>query len=266
MRTLNNLKPHHRKSIEKLTAQLEKKANFQALILGGSITKGYERENSDIDIMIVIPDEEFQKRRRRKRLMYFDTSVCNYPDGYVDGKLVSIPFLKLVAEKGGEPARDAFRDAIIVFSKIPDLQALLDKIPIYQKEQKLEKIQKFFTQFEYANWALIDAFNLNNKYLIARSVSDLVLFGGRLILAHNEMLFPFHRWFLKRLGEAPDKPKNLMVLIDNLLSNNNPSNAELFYNAVKEFRKWETKGFWSLHFMEDTEFAWIDDKAWIGNI
>ena len=107
MRTLNNLKPHHRKSIEKLTAQLEKKANFQALILGGSITKGYERENSDIDIMIVIPDEEFQKRRRRKRLMYFDTSVCNYPDGYVDGKLVSIPFLKLVAEKGGEPARDA---------------------------------------------------------------------------------------------------------------------------------------------------------------
>lgn len=266
MRNLNDLKPHHKKSIENLTAQLEKNEKYLALIIAGSIAKGYERDYSDIDVMIVIPEEEFEKRRKRKRLMYYDTSVCDYPEGYIDGKLVSLSFLELIAERGGEPTRDAFRGAWIAFSRIPDLDILLKKIPIYQKEQKLEKIQKFYTQFEYANWALIDAFKLKNQYLISRSISDLILFGGRLILAHNEMLFPFHRWFLKRLGEAPEKPDNLLEIVNNLLSDSNPSNAEMFYNTIKDFRKWESKGFWSSNFLEDTEFAWIDNKSWIGNI
>ena len=46
----------------------------------------------------------------------------------------------------------------------------------------------------------------------------MILFGGRLILAHNEILYPFHKWFMRVLGSAPNKPEWLMECIDDLAS------------------------------------------------
>jgi len=46
------------------------------------------------------------------------------------------------------------------------------------------------------------------------AVSNIVLYGGRALLAYNEMLFPFHKWFLRVLAEAEHKPEGILDLID----------------------------------------------------
>lgn len=198
--------------------------------------------------------------------LYYETKFCDYQGGYIDGKVVNLQFLKDVAERGSEPARDAFRDAWIAFSKIPELEDLFKNIPVFQKEEKLEKIRKFYAQFETANWIIKEAEKRNDEYLLTRGITDLILFGGRLILEHNEILYPFHKLFMQTLEKAPDKPKNLLQLIDTLLKNRNSKNADAVYNAIKNFRKWEIREFWAIRFLMDTERAWIDGKPYVGDL
>jgi len=186
--------------------------------------------------------------------------------GYIDGKVVDLQFLKTVAERGSEPARDAFNGAWIAYSKIPELEDLFKKIPVFQKEEKLVKIQKFYAQFETANWIIKEAERRNDDYLLTRGITDLILFGGRLILEHNEILYPFHKLLMQTLEKAPEKPENLTLLINTLLKNRNSKNAQVLYNTIKDFRKWEAREFWAIRFMLDTELAWIERKPYVGDL
>ncbi len=266
MRDISTLKQHHYDGIKKFSNYISQKSNYLALIIGGSIAKGFERENSDIDVMLVVSDEEFQRKLKRNRLIYYSEQFCDYSGGYIDGKIISEGYLKLVDERGSEVARSAFVGAWIEFSKIPHLQDILKNIPIYPKNEKQDKIEKFYAQFEYNKWAIDEALKLNNKYLLNRCISDLILFGGRLILAHNEILYPFHRWFIRTLEDAPEKPNNFIENLNILLESPSSENVQKFYDSIKTFTEWKSKQFWPFIFMRDTELAWIEGKTYIGDI
>jgi hypothetical protein len=64
----------------------------------------------------------------------------------------------------------------------------------------------FYSQIIVYHWYIGEAEKRNDTYLTRRSAVDLVLFCGRLILAHNQMLYPYHKWFMRQLDKAPDKP------------------------------------------------------------
>jgi len=260
------MKQHHEKAIEKLKKSLIEDERYLALIITGSVAKGEERDDSDIDFILIVTDEEYEKRKRRNRIIFFDTQYCDYPGGYVDGKIVNLQFLKTVAERGTEPARDAFRDAFIAFSKIPELEDILKKIPVFQKNEKAEKIQSFIAQLEIAYWYIGEAERRKDKYLLTHAATDLVLFGGRLILAYNEILYPFHKLFMNALKRAPEKPEQLIELIELLLKEPSSKNALSIYDAVKGFKKWRIRGLPSVQFMIDTELAWVEGKPYIGDI
>lgn len=260
------MKPHHKKAIEEFVESIKQDKRFLALIIGGSVAKGMERDDSDIDVVLVATDEEFKKRKKNNMFLYYTKEFCDYPEGYIDGKVVDLQFLKTVAERGSEPARDAFNGAWIAYSKIPELEDLFKKIPVFQKEEKLVKIQKFYAQFETANWIIKEAERRNDDYLLTRGITDLILFGGRLILEHNEILYPFHKLLMQTLEKAPEKPENLTLLINTLLKNRNSKNAQVLYNTIKDFRKWEAREFWAIRFMLDTELAWIERKPYVGDL
>ena len=260
------MRPHHKESIEKLVESIKNDKRFLALIIGGSVAKGMEREDSDIDIVLVATDEEFEKRKKKSMFIYYEQKFCDYPGGYVDGKVVDLQFLRTVAERGSEPARDAFRDAWIAYSKIPEIEDILSKIPVFQKGDKLKKIRKFYAQFETANWIIKEAERRNDEYLLTRGITDLILFGGRLILEHNEILYPFHKLFMQTLEKAPEKPQNLMTSINTLLNDKSSKNAEALYKAIRDFRKWETREFWAIRFLLDTEWAWINGEPYVGDL
>ncbi|MFX0010131.1 MAG: nucleotidyltransferase domain-containing protein [Candidatus Hermodarchaeota archaeon] len=266
MRDINTLKPHHREAIKRFCEYVRKGNKYLALIIGGSIAKGFEREDSDIDVMLIVSEEDYQRSLKRNKLIYYSNQFCDYPGGYIDGKIISVDFLKLLVERGSEVARSAFIGAWIEFSRIPELESILEQITVYPKEKKEEKIEKFYAQFEYNKWAINDAFRLNNKYLLSRCIDDLILYGGRLILAHNETLYPYHRWFMRVLGDVPEKPKNFIELTKNLLEFPTSENIQRFYDAIKSFRDWKTKQYWPFIFMRDTELAWINGNTYIGDI
>jgi predicted nucleotidyltransferase len=261
------MKPHHESAIRKLADHFSNEEGYLAVIVGGSVAKGVETEFADIDIMLVVTDELYEKRREENALFYFSTEFCDYPGGYVDGKIVNLPYLQAAAERGNEVTRAAFEGAFAAYSTIPDLDDLLSRIPVYQADEQREKIRCFYAQFECAYWYFGEGIRRDDKYLRNHALSSLILYGGRLILAHNEILYPYHKLFLTALNGASKKPENLMGLIDELLEEPSADNAKAFHDAVAGFRQWnEPPELWSVRFMKDTELAWMENKAYIGDI
>ncbi len=260
------LYPHHQRAIDRLIDRFADNPKFLALIIGGSLVKGYGSESSDVDFMLVATGEEYARREATRALTYYATDLCDYPGGYVDGKIVNLAFLEEVADRGSEPARAAFENVIVAYSRLPQLNGLLQRITAYPEARHVEKVRSFYAQLLAMQWYVGEAEKYHNRYLMLHVVSELALFGGRLILAHNRMLYPYHKWFLRKLQDAPDKPPDLMALIDRLLNEPNKANADRFCEAILNFTAWDTppEG-WPARFLEDTEWAWRRSGAAVGD-
>ena len=143
-------------------------------------------------------------------------------------------FMEKVREKGSEPARFAFQDARIILSHMEGLPDLLEGITRYPVEGKAMRMARFFAQLDAWKWYCGEAIRHGNTYLLNLAVAKLILFGGRLLLIHNEMLYPYHKWFLRVLSDAEDKPEGLMGEIDRLLADHSMENVEAVYHSVSD--------------------------------
>jgi hypothetical protein len=123
-------------------------------------------------------------------------------------------------------------------------------------------MQRFYAQFEAWHWYVGEALKHENRYLLGTSINKMVLFGGRLILAHNELLYPYHKWFLRVLAGAKEKPSELLACIENLYQIPSAENADLFYEMIKNFREWPVlENGWPAQFMLDSELNWQTDST-----
>lgn len=258
---------HHEDSIARTTEHFNKDPEVLALILGGSIAHGFAGPASDIDVMMILSDDDHQRRRARSEVMFYDPSLCTYEGGYVDGKYLSVSFLNSVAASGSEPARFAFKDARIRFSRIDGLDELIQSITRYPVERKADSIRRFYAQLEAWHWYTQEGLKRGNPYLTGAALSKLVLFGGRMILAHNEILYPYHKWFIKVLENAVNKPADLLQRIEDAYDQPSATNVARFYETVKNFRAWETSDtYWPNQFMLDSELNWLDGHTPIDDL
>ncbi|MCD9026185.1 nucleotidyltransferase domain-containing protein [Cohnella silvisoli] len=256
------MKEHHKQTISKLVNEMKNDSRYLALIIGGSIAKGRELENSDVDVIVIATEEEFKRRQETKEFHYFRTDLSDYPDGYIDGSVVDINFLHEIAERGNEPSRAAFIGAFIAFSKIPELENVISKIREYQHSEQEQKIQSFYAHLEAMRCGIPEAEKRNDKYLLMWATNELVMYGGRMILAHNKILYPYHKWFMWELRNAKEKPDNLIEIIDTLLEKPSSEHSEQFCKAILDFRDWEKppEG-WVSRFREESEWHWRKGSA-----
>jgi hypothetical protein len=251
--------PHHQAAIDAITNKLKARPDVLGVIIGGSVAHGFAGEQSDIDIMIVLSEEDYKKAWTDHNLGYFENESCPYEGGYVDGKIVSASFIKQVAESGSEPAKFAFQDAFVTYSAIEGLEQLVQAAPRYPIENKEENMKKFYAQFETWKWYYYEGMKRNNRLLMDYCLTHYVFFAGRLILAHNETLFPSYKWFLKVLEGTRQKPDSLMADIHRVLEERTPEAVENLYAAVVNFRDWyQAEQDWTVQFMVDSQLNWLE--------
>ena len=254
--------PHHAQSIQNVKEYFERDPEVLALLLGGSIAHGFETPTSDVDILIVVSNEDHKRRLAADEVHFFNRDLCTYEGGYVDGKYTSMNFIEQVKEKGSEPARFAFAGSQILCSRIDGLEEALRQVMKYPCAEKAARIKRFYAQFEAWHWYCQESLRLKNQYLLGTSVSKFILFSGRLILAHNELLYPYHKWFLRVLDEAKEKPDGLLESIHQLNAAATIENVETLYETVKAFRDWgQNPHTWPVQFMLDSELNWMDGKT-----
>ncbi|CAI4213502.1 unnamed protein product [Parascedosporium putredinis] len=198
---------------------------------------------SDVDVMMVLSNEAHARRLASGTPMtVYDPSLATYEGGYVDGN---------------EPARYAFEGVQVLYGGAEGLEDALKAAATYPVSQKLDKIQTFRAQFEAWKWFTTEAIKKKNRYLLMVAVTKLVLFGTRLVLAHNEALYPYHKWMFKVLEGVKNKPEGMVKAAERVCEDPSEEHIQTFYDLVKNFREWEEspRG-WPTTFLEDVELTW----------
>lgn len=253
------MEEHHRRAIARWATYASEQPEHLALVVAGSLTKGYGRPDSDVDGLLVVTDDEFARRSDSGELTFFSADLCDYPGGYVDAKYVTLGFLEAAAERGSEPARSAFIGALVPWSVVDGIEALVERIVAYPEADREEKMGRFLAQLSAAQWYVREAERRGDPYLATWAASRLVLFGCRLVLAHNRVLYPYHKWLMRTVGELEEKPDDLVPLAEALLASPTGDNADAFATSVVLFTEWPTPSrMWSSQFVLDSEWNWLE--------
>ncbi|GAB5526241.1 MAG: hypothetical protein Roseis2KO_41130 [Roseivirga sp.] len=253
------IKAHHQEAIDNLIKAYQHDLRFSALIIGGSVAKGCARDDSDVDFLIVANEEEYNERKLKGDLFINRADLSKYPGGYVDGKIVNAQYLYALAEKGNEPSRAAFDGAFLGYSHLDGLEKVIRKIPVYQQKGHTARLKSFYCMAFMQNWLMTEADRHNNLYAKTRAASQLALYAGRLILAHNQVLYPYHKWLMHYLEKCTNKPAGLLEDINALLTTPSLENTQRLFSNLQGFHDWGVSDLEAYTwFMEKVEWSWMD--------
>ena len=84
-----NLFPHHQQTIDRTTDHYRADPNNLALIISGSTVKGLARADSDVDIVLIVSDAEYDRRVAADEFTLYRPDLSTYEGGYVDGKYMN---------------------------------------------------------------------------------------------------------------------------------------------------------------------------------
>ena len=229
---------HHQEAIDNISRKMEADPEVQALIIAGSIAHGFALPESDVDILIVVTEEDYEKRKKENRRLYWEDVGDIYEGGYIDGKYITVDFIRNLTPGGNEPEKFAFTDVYAAFSRIPGLDGLMKQAAGYPARYRDARMRRLFARFHEWNYFYEESRKKNNLYLETKAVCNLIHFGGRSILAYNRMLYPFHKWLLRVLESAPEKPDGIMSLIQTCVETRSPDTVKEYIETVKGFTDW----------------------------
>jgi predicted nucleotidyltransferase len=258
---------HHQATIDRATATLRTRDDVRAVLVGGSIAHSFATASSDVDLLIVVDDDEWDRRLARGDTTELDHESPTYEGGYVDMKYTSGGFIRDVATRGSEVARFAFDGAIVAWSRIDGLEEELRAAARYPREEQSRRIRAFHAQLEYWRWMFSEGDRLGNAYVKTLAAPHVVLFAGRLILAHNAVLYPGYKWLVRVLRDVEERPAGMIGAIDAVVVAPDKRNVEALFDLVTSWRDWGVAGqHWGTKFMLDTELAWMAGRPGIADL
>lgn len=226
--------PHHEQSIEKLKEYFIGQKGVVAIILDGSIVKGNERPDSDVDAVIVVTEERFEELKAENRLAEVITGYCTYEGGYFDIKYKTKEYLKHAARCASEPTRNAFYKARVIYSEDAEIAPVVEKIARYPEHELADKVRCFNANLQLNRGYFLNCVKEENSYMRAHLAQEIVYSVYRLILAENRVLFPCNRRLEETVERCSRRPENILSLGRAFLKDINTENCENFVRAFWE--------------------------------
>lgn len=229
---------HHEESIERLKEYFWDRPEVIALIFGGSVAKGCERQDSDLDAMVVISKEAYEQRVKENATAETIHGYCTYEGGYFDVKYMTKQFLHDAAEKGSEPARNAFLNASVLFSRDPDIETIVARIPVFQTAEKEEKMMSFYSNFWLNYYYFLKSCPIDG-YMKLRAVSEVIYSIYRMVLQENEILFPCNRRLEEFVGNISADTERLTGLGKKFAASQDMTDGDAFVKYFTEITSWQ---------------------------
>ena len=228
---------HHIDSIEKMKQYYYGKEGVIALVLGGSVAKGNERPDSDLDGMIIVTDEEYEKRKAMGKTAEVITGECTYEGGYFDMKYMTKDYIKKAAYGASEPTRNSFIKARVLFSSDPEIDELVPKIGVFQVQERDDKMLSFYGDYLLNHNYFIRSLNVQG-YMRVHAVGEILYAIYRMILQENEILFPCNRRLEEMVEKAVNKPENILELGRIVMEKMDNESIENFAKAYLNWTKY----------------------------
>ena len=228
---------HHLDSIEKLKEYFRGREGVVAVILGGSVAKGMERPDSDLDAMVVLAPAVYEKRRAAGTTVETIQGHCTYERGYFDVKYMTKSYLQEAADKASEPTRNSFIGARVLFSADPEIDGIVRRIPVFQRGERETKMKSFYSNF-YLNYYYFLKICKPDGYMRMRCISEIIYSIYRMVLQENEVLFPCNRRLEATVEALTNRPAALVDLGKRLAQTQSDEDAERFVNCYLQWTKY----------------------------
>ena len=223
---------HHKDSLENMKKYFMEK-DVIALVFGGSVAKGNERPDSDLDAMVVVSDEIYKEKKETNSTAETISGFCTYEGGYFDIKYMTKGFLQEAAEKGSEPARNAFVKAQVLFSHDPEIEEIVAKIPVFQKSEKEEKMMSFYADFWLKYYYFMKSCPIDGSMKL-HAINEIIYSLYRIILQENEILFACNRRLEEQVTEISHQTAELTELGKRLAQTQEMNDADAFVQKFQE--------------------------------
>ena len=250
---------HHRATIDRAVARLRARDDVLGVLVGGSIAHGFATATSDVDLLIVVSDAEWERRLAAGDTTELDLESATYDGGYVDGKYTSLGFIRDVAERGTETTRFAFDGVTVAWSRVDGLEAAVRSRPrATRSTAAADRIRSFHAQLEYWQWLFREGVRSDNAFVRAVAAPNVVLFAGRPDPGPQRR--PLPRPQVAAAG-APRRARPAARAHcgdrrrDRTTGN---GHVDALVALVSGFRDWGVADqHWGTTFMLDTELAWL---------
>lgn len=238
-------------TIQQLIDYAPSDPSILALILCGSIAQGTERDESDIDVFVVVTDERFEKEKTIKNYFWgtdVDTSEFKTE---VDGKIIPKDFLKKVWELGNESIKNTLIHSKIIYSVDDEIvQLLTSGVGL---TNKTETMRKFYALMKSSRYSVDGQWD--NPLFVHKCIYDTIFYACRLVLADNDILFPCVKNLNKTIKQCVRTPENFIELMEDAMSSCSMESLDRFYRRVDEY-------FYAYHFDNKLRKGYVLENEW----
>ncbi|NEM92504.1 nucleotidyltransferase domain-containing protein [Galbitalea soli] len=248
---------HHEEAIARYVERVAADDDTLGVVITGSLARGTERADSDVDLYLVVTEERWERAWRDGLLMVTETEGIGYEGGYYDIKLATLSYLDDAADRGDDAVRESFATSRIAFSRVDDLPTRLARAALPAADWDA-RVASFLAQLRlHGGYFLAQAHASGDRFLLQHAAVHLVLAASRLLLAHNRVLFQGPKYLSTTVHALAEKPDGWEALVAAVLDDPSPATAGALMTALESFRAWPLSEEQTLStFILDNELAW----------
>lgn len=250
---------HHEDTLAVYVESVRTLPETLGVVLVGSVCRGTERPDSDVDVYRVITDEAFEVADATETLSYSIPEISTYEGGYVDIKECSPRYLAAAIDHGDEPTRASFVGARVAYSTLPDLERTVAAIPTLTDDEWRQREMSYISQLRlYFRYFLKQGEKLDDVYLLHWAAVHGVNAASRALLAHGRILFRGAKYSRTLLADLPDLPAGFLEDTADLLAAPTFEKGAAVMATIEGFKDWGIPREQSLsRFIRDNELAWL---------
>jgi hypothetical protein len=250
---------HHEAALARYVSDASAQEATLAVVLVGSLARGTERPDSDLDVYLVVDDDAWDAAARENRLAWSERHDEDYPGGYVDVKLASPRYLDAAAVRGDDPTRASFEGARVVFSILPGLEESLASLATLPEQEWDRRVDAHLAQARlHGRYFLGQAHASGEEFLRRHAASHLALAAARCAFAANRTLLRGPKYVSETLAGLPDLPSGFLTLWQRALTHADPADATALVGLLEGWLPRVLPREETLStFIRDNELAWL---------
>ena len=232
----------HEELVERLLEHYSADESVLGIILVGSAGKGYDDEESDIDLEIIVAEDKYNAlEKKTQRFIHAE-----------DYDLVFTTIAKLQQFRESKKDEDHWRyqGCPVLLDKTGKLDGILKEIEKYDLDSRLERLKRYYLGYWQNSLHSVGCVRHENKWgakiYAALAMRDLI----RLLFNLNYRWAPELQWAFKEIHSLKGKPPNLEPKIQDFLARP---------DSEKFSRLWEE----TAKMLREENHPWVDQPELI---
>ena len=250
---------HHEQTIAGFTDHHAALPDTMGVVVVGSVARGDERPDSDVDVYLVLTDNAYAAAGRAGAIAYVSHTGVTYDGGYVDVKLASPGYLQAAVDHGDDPTRASFDHGRVTFDRTAGLGELLMRMTELPDGAWTQRVYNYRAQLAlYGGYFLGQAEDRGDRFLLQHSAAHASLAAGRCALAHHHRFFRGQKYLTRDLAELSAIPGGFLSAWAAVVAQPSTDTARRLIETVDDWLGDPLTGDESLSaFIVANELAWL---------